>query len=402
MLRASAAIILFLATEASAQVVNPGFTKVAAMGDSITTAANSDDNCAWYFCAFSLGSKWNNSWATGTSVSSVRAKLGVGSSIQVAENGKRWWDGRAQAQSVVSQAAGQPTLTTIWLGGNDVCRQVDAPLDTKADMLWEIDETFKILQNLPAGSTVMVLEVPNIELLRETMRYQQARTGSCQSVWDQYHPCGVVLDSASNDARRAAAYQLNREINEAIKEKVDQFSGDVHFVTAADLYEFAFTGNDVSRIDCFHPNKDGQNRIANRVWSTGTPSFGYNEASGVYAAGISRAIYRRVEPQRITYEAWTTRQANLAIWIQAEDPNHGCNNVGNCFIYPWDTSRVNQTHHYFDISGDWMEWGRWRVWAATFPVSAGVPTDCPDYSCPQFTQNPRFDLMGPFTKTAWK
>ena len=373
------------------------------MGDSITTAANSDDGCWWYTCVFSLGSKWNNSWSGGSSISSVRTKLGLSSTFtQAAENGKRWWDGRAQAQTVLNQAGGVPNLVTLWLGGNDVCRQVDATLDTKADILWQIRETFAMLQNLPAGSTVLVLEVPNIRNLRETMKGQQARTASCQSVWDQYDPCGIVLDSGSNDTRRAAAYQLNREINEAIHQAAEEYSGNVHFVVASDMYEFAFVGNDISRIDCFHPNKDGQARVANRVWSNGTPSFGYNDGSGVYAAGISKAIYRRPAWNTLSYEAWTTQNANLAIWIQAENPAHGCNNVGNCFIYPWDTSRVNQTHHYFEIGGDWMDPGRWRIWAATFPVNPYVTTSCPNYSCPQFTDGARYDLLGPFQKTAWK
>lgn len=233
----------------------------------------------------------------------------------------------SQAQQIVN--AGGVTRTTIELGGNDVCQTAGGQIPTKAQIQSHIDNTFSILANgLPSGARVVVASVPNIAALRTTMMNEhQFLFETCQDMWDlntnRLHvtavaggfcnnsffsyigisgichdatnfinhavtdfitpvgnaltpvfgvkfPCGAVL-SSSNTSSRTTALQLNGDINAALSSEVSTWNGRqtrVTFYYVPEVYNYQFTADDVSHLDCFHPSRNGQGNLAATVWNS--------------------------------------------------------------------------------------------------------------------------------------
>jgi hypothetical protein len=224
--------------------------------------------------------------------------------------------------------SGGVTRTTIELGGNDVCQAAGAQIPTKAQIQAHIHTTLTTLYNsLPSGGRVVVAAVPNISNLRTMMQGEhQFLFETCQDLWDlntnRLHvtavaggfcnnsffsyigisgicqdtvnfinhavtdfvtpignalvpifgvqfPCGAML-SSTDTSSRAAATQLNSDINAAIQTEVNALgtAGRVAFYYTPELGTYQFTADDVSHLDCFHPSRNGQNNIAATVWNS--------------------------------------------------------------------------------------------------------------------------------------
>ncbi len=263
-------ILLFIATptdQAHAQVMG-------AIGDSISTAMDADDDCnALNTCAGKLREDWNFSWATGASLAnSHRRKQNVWSDsyvIRAQRNGARWDDAAGQAAQINGAS-----YVTIEMGGNDVCRNLGQVLPTRAEIEAHIENTFNELNNRSAcGATVAVASVPRVNQLYNTMRSRpNFAFTTCQDLWDLntsnmsmnlveggfcdipflgslvcgainaigqivqvfvnpligvliqafevQFPCGIVLRSGSNATNRAMADTLNREINDVLAARI--------------------------------------------------------------------------------------------------------------------------------------------------------------------------------------
>src|SRR5688572_28953147 len=246
---------------------------MGAIGDSISTAMDADDNCnALNTCAGKLKEDWNYSWATGMSLNNSHRKkqnyVSDGIVIRAQRNGARWDDAQGQAQQLSNVS-----YTTIQMGGNDVCRNLGDTLPTKATIEGQIEATFTELNNRSTcGGTVAVASVPRVVNLYNTMRTRpNFAFTTCQDLWDLntsnmsmnlveggfcdipflgslvcgainaigqivqtfvnpligaliqafevQFPCGYVLRSGSNATNRQLADSLNWEINASLDRK---------------------------------------------------------------------------------------------------------------------------------------------------------------------------------------
>jgi hypothetical protein len=116
----------------------------------------------------------------------MRNKLGFGTTVERQVNGSRWDDAPGQAQSIIN--AGGAHTVTIELGGNDVCRNVNDTLPTKAELEAHMYNTFNILVNAAADrrpARILIGEVPDVVQLRNTMRTKKNFAfETCQDLWD--------------------------------------------------------------------------------------------------------------------------------------------------------------------------------------------------------------------------
>ncbi len=328
--------------------------KIGAIGDSISAAMDADDDCDTLFeCAGQLGEDRGYSWTTGASLSnSMRKKLGFYYTVEKQKNGSRWQDAPGQAQAILD--AGGAVTVTIELGGNDVCRNLNDTLPTKASIKSYIHTTLTKLINAPSTkrpSTIIIGEAPDVVHLRNTMRTKDNFAfETCQDLWDLNtsrlevntcdwgffdflcdiadfiieatadfvsplinvmksafnikFPCGYVLSSSSNSTKRALAQALNNDINAAIAEEIAEHQGQngVTLRLASNLQEYQFTSGDVSQLDCFHPNRRGQKNVAQVIYNGA-----YNNAAGGTSASTSGTSYDTGAPYMLSYptsQAW--------------------------------------------------------------------------------------------------
>jgi lysophospholipase L1-like esterase len=314
-----------LVTLGFAGSANAAPNKIGAIGDSISAGMDTNDDCGTLIsCAGQIGEDRGYSWTTGYALpDSMRNKLGFTATVEKQVNGSRWEDAPGQAQQIID--AGGAHTVTIEMGGNDVCRDLNATLPTKAEIAGLIRTTFNTLVNAPADrrpARIIIGEVPDVVALRNTMRTQRNFAfETCQDLWDvntdalqvntcdwgffdficdffdlvieDYveplvevmvaafdvnFPCGYVLRSGSNDTKRNLARALNNDINAAIAAAVTEWNGvnGVQIRLANNVYEYQYTAGDVSQIDCFHPNRTGQRNLARTMFSSsglgaGTP-----------------------------------------------------------------------------------------------------------------------------------
>lgn len=245
-----------VATAASSPPL-PG--SMAATGDSMTQAA---DVCCWY------GDHPANSWSTGDAwwdgVSShyerIRAAKPTiaGHQYNDAVSGARMSDAPAQAQRAVAQ---QAKYVTILMGANDLCTSSTATMTPADTFQAQFRQTLTILSSgLPAHAHIFVSSIPNVYQLWSLYHGDPV----AEWVWSTAHICQSLLSPSNTDTDRQAVRDRETEFNAILAQECGQYR-NCRFDGNA-VFNYAFTRNDISQLDYFHPSLAGQARLAEVTW----------------------------------------------------------------------------------------------------------------------------------------
>jgi lysophospholipase L1-like esterase len=207
----------------------------------------------------------------------------------------------AQASRICAQSS-KPERVRVLLGGNDVCNRPRSDSADAAANLYSVATWTNALRAgldqlaecLPPKSVVQVLSMPRVDGL-----YQAGHDKSAWcylGVWPLGGVCRVV--TAEGDAgRRAQIGARIDEYNDALAAEVEAYATNangkngrgVGFVTDwlgriaaghanTSVGTYTFTAADINGSDCFHPNIDGQARLACLAWAKSP------DGSGPYAS----------------------------------------------------------------------------------------------------------------------
>ncbi|WP_433547819.1 SGNH/GDSL hydrolase family protein [Streptomyces sp. CA-294286] len=230
-------------------------SSLVAVGDSITRAF---DACAV------LADCPESSWATGTdpAVNSLARRLlgaegAAERSWNLAVTGSRVADLPRQMGRAVGH---RPELVTVMTGANDACRSTVSGMTPVADFRASFEKALRTLRTDLPKTQVYVASVPDLKRL-----WSQGRgSPSAKQVW-ALGVCPSMLGDADATDERAAARR------DAVRERVIAYNGVLREVCAKDakcrydggaVFDYAFTGTQLSEWDWFHPSKDGQARLA--------------------------------------------------------------------------------------------------------------------------------------------
>lgn len=263
---AAAAVIISgtLFTASSASAAAPSFARMAALGDSITQATMT--------CS-SLMSCPANSWSTGStaSVNSHFQRLKNSSSPGIiaynnAVSGQGSSGLPAQAQKAVSQGA---NYVTVQVGAIDACTRTTGQMTPVATYKANVLTALTTLKN-GGNPKVLLTSIPNIKLMYElnksslSARLAWGLLGLCQSML-----ANPTSTATADQQRRALVDQRVKDYNTALKEactEVNAAGGNCTFDNFA-VFNVAFTKNDVSTRDYFHPSLAGQAKLAGVTWT---------------------------------------------------------------------------------------------------------------------------------------
>jgi lysophospholipase L1-like esterase len=230
---------------------------IAAIGDSITQAV---DVCCFY------GNWPGHSWSTGyvpfdgiaSHYERIRARNPaiLGRRHNNAVSGARMADAPAQARLAVAQGA---EYVTILMGANDLCGW-DGTLTPRATFEAQFRETLDVLRTRLPDSRVFVASIPNLHQLWSILRSDPV----AQLVWQAAGICPSMLDARNSPADRQAVVDRERELN-AVLESVCASWSHCRFDGYL-TYNYAFTRDQVSRLDYFHPSLRGQATLAALTW----------------------------------------------------------------------------------------------------------------------------------------
>ncbi|WP_037647844.1 SGNH/GDSL hydrolase family protein [Streptomyces flavidovirens] len=228
---------------------------IAAVGDSITRGF---DACTV------LADCPEVSWATGTdaTVRSVAWRLlgaagAAGRTWNHAKSGARMAELPEQMTRAV---ADRPELVTVMVGANDACRDDVSHMTSVADFRTYFETSVKKLRSELPKSQLYVSSVPDLKRLWSEGRVNPLgkeiwKLGICQSML------------ASPDAMDAVAVARR----ESVRERVVAYNEVLKDVCAKDtrcrydggaVFEYRFSGDQLSQWDWFHPSRNGQRRLA--------------------------------------------------------------------------------------------------------------------------------------------
>lgn len=228
---------------------------LAAVGDSITRGF---DAC------MVLADCPEVSWATGTdtTVNSLAMRL-LGPSA-VAE--RSWNLARSGADAAdlpgqMAQAAvHKPELVTVMVGANDACADTVDRMTPVEDFRASLEASMAQLRKGAPKAQVYVSSVPDLKRL-----WSVGRSDALGSrIWE-LGICASMLGDAQDDSERA------QQRRDSVRERVVAYNGVLADVCAKDdrcrydggaVFDYRFTGDQLSRWDWFHPGRDGQQRLA--------------------------------------------------------------------------------------------------------------------------------------------
>ena len=266
---------------------------MAALGDSITRAFNSDGPGCPTGPALDCPM---NSWATGTNplVDSVRERLdaafpGTIVAHNDAVSGARAVNLLGQAQVAASQ---DPDFVLIEIGANDACALPPTPTATFRS---EVKAAFEVLVEGNSKLYIQLMSIPDVNKLLTL--FTNPPDQNALTRWSLFSVCqGLLANPLSteqaDEERRAAFREQVIADNEALAEVCGEFKRcrwDDYAVfnssfTTADVATVVNTsglnippfnaipifgpGNANSTADYFHPSLQGQARLADGAWST--------------------------------------------------------------------------------------------------------------------------------------
>jgi lysophospholipase L1-like esterase len=232
-------------------------SSMAALGDSIT---------AGFGACFTLVACERNSWSTGggPAVESHYKRIREdnrairGNAQNYAVPGATAADLAAQADRAVDD---KPAYVTVLIGANDACADSISSMTPVKTFRSQVDDALDRLRKGVPKARVLVVSIPDLNRLWRLGRDDEHalrawRAGVCPSLLaraDSDDPA----DAERRDRVAERVDDYNRQLRAACRaygRKCRWDGGEVHGVR--------FTLDEVNRLDYFHPNAQGQERLA--------------------------------------------------------------------------------------------------------------------------------------------
>jgi len=238
---------------------------IAAVGDSITRGF---DACSV------LADCPEVSWATGSDsgVRSLAVRI-LGPSKAASHSWNHAVSGARMAQlpeQMALAAQEEPELVTVMIGANDACRDTVALMTPEADFRASFEASMRQLRAAAPKAQVYVSSVPDLKRLWSTGREnplgkQIWELGICRSMLGDADDMGAAAVARRDTVRkRVVAY------NEVLREVCEGDERCRHDGGA--VFDYRFTGEQLSQWDWFHPGRDGQARLAEIAYRNVTAS----------------------------------------------------------------------------------------------------------------------------------
>ncbi|MFE7747576.1 GDSL-type esterase/lipase family protein [Streptomyces sp. NPDC057428] len=238
---------------------------VAAVGDSITRGF---DACSV------LADCPEVSWATGsdTSVRSLAVRL-LGASKAASHSWNHAVSGARMAQlpeQMALAAKEDPALVTVMIGANDACRDSVRLMTPVADFRASFEASVRQLRAAAPKAQLYVSSVPDLKRLWST--------GRANPLGKQIWKLGICRSMLSDADDMGAAAVARRD---AVRKRVVAYNEVLRDVCAGDelcrddggaVFDYRFTGKQLSEWDWFHPGRNGQARLAEIAYRNVTAS----------------------------------------------------------------------------------------------------------------------------------
>jgi lysophospholipase L1-like esterase len=281
-LLAALVALLLVASGAHAEVAKVGPPKsIDALGDSITRGYDSQGSGCGSFADCPA-----NSWATGTNagvnsyftrVKALNPAVVLARPIKSSTEGGNDAVTGAKMANLLSQAENavnaptKPDEVLVLMGANDVCTSSEAAMTSVSSFRSSLIAGMNKLSSGLPDARISVASIPNIYNLWKVLKSNLA----AQLTWGLAGICQSMLASptsttTANETRRLNVKKRNEEFNVVLKEVCATYI-HCHYDNGA-AFNVEFASSEVSTLDYFHPNTNGQAKAAATEFAAG-PSF---------------------------------------------------------------------------------------------------------------------------------
>jgi lysophospholipase L1-like esterase len=167
------------------------------------------------------------------------------------------------AGQLTTAAAQKVQYLTILMGANDVCTSSAATMTPTATFRAQFDQALHTFLASDAQARVLVVSIPNIYQLWNTLHTSWA----AQATWNSVGICKSMLSWSNSEADRQQVVAQEAADNAALASVCSKYANcrwDGYAV-----YNVQFSAAEMSTVDYFHPNKTGQNALAATAWARG-------------------------------------------------------------------------------------------------------------------------------------
>ncbi|MFF3762749.1 SGNH/GDSL hydrolase family protein [Streptomyces sp. NPDC001922] len=230
---------------------------IAALGDSVTRGF---DAC------LVLSDCPEVSWSTGTDpkVGSLAGRLlkdPAGDSWNYARTGARMADLPGQVRRAVGH---RPELVTVMLGSNDACRDSTDLMTPVPAFRSDFKRSLRALRRALPKTQVFVTSVPDLKRVwaegrRNPFGKQVWQLGICASMLGQPD----AMDRAATQ-RRSYVQQRVLAYNAVLKEECGK--DPLCRYDGGAVFDYLFSGRQLSKWDWFHPSRNGQRVLAEMAY----------------------------------------------------------------------------------------------------------------------------------------
>jgi lysophospholipase L1-like esterase len=239
----------------------PAFpTSMAALGDSITRAY---DVCCSYHDH--PGQSWSTggTWYDGISSHYERIKRHnsaiTGHAYNDAVTGARMSTALDQARAAVAQHA---AYITVLLGANDLCASSPSTMTSTDSFGAQFGQAMATLKRQLPEARIFVSSIPDIYQLWKALHPNRV----ARTVWTTAHICPSMLGAARTEAQRQQVVAREVAFNQILAEGCHQYGPNCRWDGGA-TYNYTFSASQVSVLDFFHPDLDGQAALARATWA---------------------------------------------------------------------------------------------------------------------------------------
>jgi lysophospholipase L1-like esterase len=256
----TAGMIVGLLAPVSAAATPALPNSMAALGDSITRAY---DVCCSY--RDHPGQSWSTggTWYDGISshYERIRRRNGaiVGRAYNDAVTGAKMAAAADQASAAVAQHA---AYVTVLLGANDLCTSSPSTMTSTDTFEAQFREAMAVLKQQLPQARIFVSSIPDIYQLWKVLHTNRV----ARAVWATAHICPSMLGATRTEAQRQQVVARQIAFNRILAEGCHQYGANCRWDGGA-TYNFKFSASQVSVLDFFHPDLDGQAALARVTWA---------------------------------------------------------------------------------------------------------------------------------------
>ena len=242
-------------------------SSMAALGDSIT---------AGYGTCLVLADCPRNSWATGDgAIVSSHYKRILSGNQAIKAHVANFAEGGATAADLAGQAsraaAGKPAYLAVMIGANDACRSRVEDMTATAAFASEVATALDRVRAASPQTRILVVSIPDIYRLWVIGHGSRVT----RAVWaDRVCPALLANPQSEAPADTARRQQFKDRIDAydaALAQACKNYGALCRWDGGA-VHGYQFGMGEISALDFFHPNAEGESRIAKLTYPS---SFGW-------------------------------------------------------------------------------------------------------------------------------